>query len=778
MKKLLLTIALFSSLCAYSQTDSFVFRGPDDGIINALWAQTSTSAYLLPGLCSEENAWIENDLGEKNYMVFSENADEGNVHFIYEGLDFNYGLAFNISNFDLEDGHYTLVLPEGYVKAYYPSDDVSLDSPYCTYGFNIVTTDIDDSLEIEGPVDGLIRFTWGYSPSLNAYGCELGITAYIENDATHETYELKYSTYNESDVKLVSTWSTDSYMEIDINRFNLSPGEYTLVIPEDYIKIFDAGYKPYPNYEMTYPFSIAKEEGEGIISSPKGRETLYTKKCFGTLHLLGTSFDYSEEEFAEVVVWGDNSDVYIWNPLSLSDYGNYIRGRVDGDKITVSVPQPIYFDMNRDCFVNLVVMKAYEYIDDWGRTALAYIYDPSIDSFTYDIAADGTLTLNLPENNAIFDEYLGDYAIGYIYADDNSWTEYADCIQIISPLEGEIVRVPENLDSVTYSLVWSSYGNTCEVAMTGNDIYVKGMNPNLPNGVFKIRREDEKGYIAQNQIMGIFSNYFIYTKYGIPNPDWDIYDPDSPEYIFTDGEYEVQIIDDGRSIESPGNDKALIFNGSPARYYSLCDYYGFRLQYQESFAGDPRLPSNIWWYDEFETGGAGQFFFVISNISEEGNLLDNDSLYYMIYIDGEPMVFSEQENIWTSYPPVVYRGLAEPTTMIPYMFDNGADISVITDDTRRIVDIYNPEFITIGVQAYYIYDNETRWTDIPTYNRRNNRYTTEPGSNAGVSFETVPDGKIRVYNIQGLPVMETDNISDIHNLPKGLYIINGKKVML
>lgn len=47
-----------------------------------------------------------------------------------------------------------------------------------------------------------------------------------------------------------------------------------------------------------------------------------------------------------------------------------------------------------------------------------------------------------------------------------------------------------------------------------------------------------------------------------------------------------------------------------------------------------------------------------------------------------------------------------------------------------------------------------------------------------VEAELPDDGMIRVYNLQGVKMMETKEISNLRNLAKGLYIINGKKVVL
>ena len=49
---------------------------------------------------------------------------------------------------------------------------------------------------------------------------------------------------------------------------------------------------------------------------------------------------------------------------------------------------------------------------------------------------------------------------------------------------------------------------------------------------------------------------------------------------------------------------------------------------------------------------------------------------------------------------------------------------------------------------------------------------------AGIeSLESEPkDGIYRAYNMQGVKMLETTNAEDINNLPKGFYIVNGKKV--
>ena len=53
------------------------------------------------------------------------------------------------------------------------------------------------------------------------------------------------------------------------------------------------------------------------------------------------------------------------------------------------------------------------------------------------------------------------------------------------------------------------------------------------------------------------------------------------------------------------------------------------------------------------------------------------------------------------------------------------------------------------------------------------------GNSAGVDAGVVPaSGKVSVYNLQGIKILETENEDMLKALPAGLYIVNGKKVLL
>ena len=59
------------------------------------------------------------------------------------------------------------------------------------------------------------------------------------------------------------------------------------------------------------------------------------------------------------------------------------------------------------------------------------------------------------------------------------------------------------------------------------------------------------------------------------------------------------------------------------------------------------------------------------------------------------------------------------------------------------------------------------------------KYVINPAAGVeSIEDENLGDGIIRAYNLQGVKMMETGNPDDINNLPKGIYIVNGKKVVV
>lgn len=645
----------------------------------------------------------------------------------------------------------------------YPADDPGYDEPD-----NPSTGDVN--IIGEGPDEnGVINIIWQNSNSLSPAGCVF-YDIYLQNltDKSQPEIGLPFDAYAEDATCTIK----DTTIVINLSQVPLDPGsEYRLLVPEGYVDVYFNNWQSHAlNDEITYDFVWEYVENPDTPPT-ESIEQLYTKECAGLSDFMGDPFYYEDNEFAAQVI-REGDEVYILNPLSLSDFDIYVKGTISANgTITVPVPQTIGYDELKGCNIDLYVLKAEDYTDQYGRKSVTFKADYSRTSFRYVPDESGRLKLTLP-GDPYDGENIPDYAIGYVYSKGGVWTNYADWYQVLTPIEGEIVKMPAGVETKTYSLIWDKYATSCEIGREENVMYIKGLNPNVPEGVFKATINGDKAYIEQNQIIGIFDYHFIYTKVGVPNPDYDYYDEYSPEFLFVpDTERYVMETADSYNVLY-GNDEGRFFilNGSKDRVYTLCAYAGFTLKHQENYAGTPNNPYDLYWYDEFNAGGVGSFYFSLSNITAERNMLDPYCMSYMIYADGEPMIFEEAENTLTYRPAIIYSGITEPTMFIPYMFENWADIWVITDTDRRLVGIYNPDIKTIGVQGYYDYNGVRTWTDIVTYNRLTNGVTTTPGTDAGVNdIVSDNDSETVIYNLQGIRLDRQPE--------RGAFIVNGRKIV-
>lgn len=514
-----------------------------------------------------------------------------------------------------------------------------------------------------------------------------------------------------------------------------------------------------------------------LIQNVEGREVLYNKECIGVFDFFEDAFDYGEI-LATKVIWNEDH-VYFYNILGLAEYDSYVEGIVSGNTITINFPQRVYINADYGYSIDLVMMKLHETKDEYGRDMVEYLYDPTITSVTYTIQDDGVLELVIPGDQ--FDgELKPDYAIGYVYSDNKEWVNYCDFYQRLVPTEGNINTLPPNIEMREYTFVYGGYGVLVKIGFDEDMLYIQGLNPNIPDGVIYAKIEGDEAIITQDQIMCIYNNCFMYTKCVYDNPNYDYWDDHSPEYIFApeDAVFKLKISEDKNTISSIDPDMYLCLNGARDRLYYLAAYRNFCLNYQSSFAGTPKVPFDPYWYDEFFTGGAGSFFFSIADTSEEGSLLDTEHLYYRMYVDGEVKVFQQEENPNGGRPYYYYLGLTEPTTLIPYNFMNWQDIYLYADTPRRMVDFYNPDITTVGVQAVYVYEGVTTESDILSYNITTGETTILPGQGAGVS--SVLNSKLikGIYNMQGVMLYEQSTPEIIQTLSPGLYVIDGKKVLI
>ena len=173
------------------------------------------------------------------------------------------------------------------------------------------------------------------------------------------------------------------------------------------------------------------------------------------------------------------------------------------------------------------------------------------------------------------------------------------------------------------------------------------------------------------------------------------------------------------------------------------------------------------WFDSGEEDGYSCFDFTVLPEDVDGNYIDQAHLVYSIFTDNDvPFVFLADTYAFD---------LVEDMTEIPYEIYNGGydfDISRIYFYRTNMND--NPMFENrIGIQVHYDVPvvNDKRETTI-VRNSSNIVYWQLPTAITTVNSDPVTNGDNAYYNMMG------QRFTNGNNLPAGIYIHNGKKVVI
>lgn len=424
--------------------------------------------------------------------------------------------------------------------------------------------------------------------------------------------------------------------------------------------------------------SRAHDNVTEIITEAEGTLKPYLRASTGIFLQWGTNLvEYAEEGTSVEVVFGNDNDVYLKNIMSYGATGSYVKGTIEGDKITVTLPQTVIYDDFAEDYVNLVMLEP----TDVGDGRFTYGINKECTSYTYTIKEDGSF---------VMDDLGWMNGIGFAFASDDAWAGYLDFTQTFTPFNDELVEGPDNLPLQSWACTTPSMAFPVIVAMDETDFYVQGLCTYFPESWLKGRVEDDKVYIPNGQYLGVYADiYYIYAMFGHTTSDGQRLDPKDTEFVFKfDTEH--------KSLTPVDEKMQIFFNTSWDKVYYL-DFLDFPvLSSQESYAGVPADPYDLV-YDisNRQYYGYSAFRFYIPAVSTEGAVLDTDDLYYNVFIDGELLEIDKD----------IYNDITENMTDIPYKFSNYLDVWDRGYGLHQI-GIYPEEVHKLGVQSVYKYGDE------------------------------------------------------------------------
>ena len=475
-----------------------------------------------------------------------------------------------------------------------------------------------------------------------------------------------------------------------------------------------------------------------IIYDAPGKPANYLKTtgCFIVYY-------YDVADYSSTIYWDDNGDVYFLDIISVFVTESFVKGTYSDNTITLPMNQTVYYEEAEGFGLNLGVFQTVYF--DYEGNPVDNIYDAEyydmelrtdIESVTYQVAEDGTVTLQLPGEET-------EYLLGYYYTDYEEFGYVTDYIfeymQIFNPVKDEAITIPEDAQINTFAYIANeNTGLIADVALYDYDeLYIRGLCEQYPEATLKAFVEEEAPYLAvvpNGQLVGMtFDRKFIYTAVGKINPD---YDPDDyfslPVLPAPNSQYTLRLSYDENhnisGISAYDDSLVLVFNASENDFDPIDWFEALKLTPQNSFAGTPREATNLYYNTNLVSIlGFNNFSFDLSNISTEGNVLMPANLSYSIYIDDEPLVFEEEYGIdLAGNEDVQYAGVTSPTEWLPYTFQNDWDVYKRVGQPYEI-GIYIDGVTTIGVELRYVYDDITTYSGVVTLDIENGTVTGVEG---------------------------------------------------
>lgn len=401
-----------------------------------------------------------------------------------------------------------------------------------------------------------------------------------------------------------------------------------------------------------------------------------------------------------------------------------------------------------------------------------YVGEVYFDEDTYETKVKD-ITLVMDGDHIYIDDNVNNYSRCLVaYEDDYGDIETVDvtyCVDL-KPYTGNTtaVEVPASAsrsEYVYYSL--DTYGTLTAVKSTvatdGDDYYFDYLMPGIAPAWVKGTRKGDEIVVPQGQFMGADCGYYLYSAAFRPTS----YDQAEGQYIGTPCDMNFSIDAAGVitfATPQPSFITALQNNG---RQYD-CVYENRLVPYSGDVPAQPSEPTELSYEDYSATSSTGcfAFDFVFRNLSVDNKYLNPEKLGYYIYLNGERLTFSRD----------VYTAIhEEEMTLVPFGYTDTAGYDFYSAGGWNEVFVYIQDFETLGVQAVYTVDGETRVSNIATITRNGDVHTEIP-----VGFDSVlpsiSEAPSAYYDLSGRRAHPGSKVY-YNSSARSLYVKDGKVVI-
>lgn len=398
-------------------------------------------------------------------------------------------------------------------------------------------------------------------------------------------------------------------------------------------------------------------------------------------------------------IWGkiveapDNKTIYINNPIGAYYSDAWIKGeRTTGDTIEVKLPQQFvheeYDGMSNDAWLyKLVPVK----VEQDGETYTTFKPDSTSQTVKYVWRNDSIVLVNTTQDSKL----LG------MCTEAGEWYGYGDYIQQYTVFDQQPVAPKDETKatqmSITYYDSGQMYGRVKKAVREGNDIYIAGLNENIPSGWAKGTISGNKATFSGHQYMGLDT---VTASYAFFEPVsrsmvWNSEIGDSIENLTLADAITFDYDADKGTLST---DSTFVANQGYKMFNQVFTYDGATIEpWTEKAATPLAVDASTMSYMPFsEEYGYGLLAFAPSEFDADGYILDANKLYYSIYLDDDVLTIDPDD----------YALFPYETTEIPFTYSDMLDFV----NYAGMWQVYT--FVTgidrIGVQMIYKGGGEVR----------------------------------------------------------------------
>lgn len=473
---------------------------------------------------------------------------------------------------------------------------------------------------------------------------------------------------------------------------------------------------------------------EDIITEALGRQQNITLTGTGFFMYYEMSYQgYENQNVASHMIYSSNNEVYIYNLLPNTHFNTYVKGKKEGDKIVIDLPQTIGYLDEFDEFVNVGFFK-WDAQPFNGVLTDYWWYDYEKDSVTFNLEEDGVWRADIDDM----------HLLGLALAKDN-WYYDNGALQLSFVDFNEIkTELPETIGMVD-DYYWYNAGEYGYPVAWGPDVaetYFQGLSQSDPEAVFVANNVDFDLFhlkIPQNEYVGLIQGYYMWTKCCK-----FVYDENGEaiDAIMMPDDYEYEIVYDfdTNTFVPADPEVTLVTSAAKDRIWYVDAFENFNLINPKDWSGTPKDPYDLHYFLSMSIIGHDGYRVIIPSVSTEGTLLRPDDLYYVVYLDGEPYTFEPGDyDIKESFEYI-------PWTIETEHLWTPIEIGL---DAMKCGDIFVEGFSTFGIQSVYVHDGvETRSNTITL--------DMESGEILGTSVDSVADDKkvanVKYYDLSGREV--------------------------